>query len=281
MSGCVLITTAQIAALLFLTSIAWAQEDSQSAQDSVAVSSKLPARVSIEVIGDSYGEQCCECRRDWFCSMVQVDSITILLGACVLSVKQEHGYDPAIVDLIFSSGGRSESGEPRMCKAVRTLEYPTAQVCVAEPPDSIRQSQPDKYGEFVIRASGPTKLAEHIYSTGPIGETDPAQGLVIETANGIVVICGCASPGIGRIVRAAKKYLNREVLLVAGGFHMEYDDYEMAQEVTVLKGLGVTYVAPVHCTGPRGRAALKEAYGDHFIEIGVGDKLDVASLKIH
>lgn len=43
--------------------------------------------------------------------------------------------------------------------------------------------------------------------------------LVIFTDNGLIILTGCAHPGVVEIVERAKKITKQEVLLVAGGFH--------------------------------------------------------------
>ena len=56
-------------------------------------------------------------------------------------------------------------------------------------------------------------------------------------------------------------------------------DQDIDKIVTTLHdSLKVDYVAPGHCTGEPAFAALKKAYGDHYLFAGVGTTLMTASL---
>src|SRR5690242_5901648 len=46
------------------------------------------------------------------------------------------------------------------------------------------------------------------------------QFLIVRTANGLVIITGCAHPGVTSIVEAAQKRLQSPVHCVVGGFHL-------------------------------------------------------------
>ena len=44
---------------------------------------------------------------------------------------------------------------------------------------------------------------------------------MLHTEKGVVVITGCAHPGIVEIVEASKKMLDADLLFVMGGFHLK------------------------------------------------------------
>ena len=46
------------------------------------------------------------------------------------------------------------------------------------------------------------------------------ESLLINTERGLVIITGCAHPGIVKVVRRAKEILKTNVYLVMGGFHL-------------------------------------------------------------
>ncbi len=98
--------------------------------------------------------------------------------------------------------------------------------------------------------------------------------LAIDTPDGVVLIVGCAHPGIDKVVEAAAS-INKRIHLIAGGFHLvaaKDPDIE-----TIVKGLRdtwkVEYVAPGHCTGEPTFTALKKAFGDRYIYAGLGTTL--------
>jgi 7,8-dihydropterin-6-yl-methyl-4-(beta-D-ribofuranosyl)aminobenzene 5'-phosphate synthase len=115
------------------------------------------------------------------------------------------------------------------------------------------------------------EIVEGMYSTGEIAGPPPEQGLVIETAEGLVVITGCAHPGVDAMVRQAKNLFEKEIYLVLGGFHLgNATDARVNQIIQEFQRLGVKHVAPCHCTGDRAIGMFRNAYGEDFIRVGVG-----------
>jgi 7,8-dihydropterin-6-yl-methyl-4-(beta-D-ribofuranosyl)aminobenzene 5'-phosphate synthase len=98
--------------------------------------------------------------------------------------------------------------------------------------------------------------------------------LAINTPDGIVLIVGCAHPGVEKIVEAAAS-INPKIRLVAGGFHyVVAPDDTISRLVSALKDtFKVEYVAPGHCTGEPTFAALKQAFSDRYIYAGAGTVL--------
>ncbi len=66
----------------------------------------------------------------------------------------------------------------------------------------------------------PMEICSHVWSTGELGSFIREQSLIIETSKGLIVMTGCAHPGIVEIVEAAKQLLDRDIHLVLGGFHL-------------------------------------------------------------
>ena len=100
--------------------------------------------------------------------------------------------------------------------------------------------------------------------------------LAIDTPNGLVVIVGCSHPGIDRIVELASA-INPRIHLVVGGLHLvAAPDTEIATIVTALHDrFKVEYIAPGHCTGEPAFAALKQAFGDHYLYAGLGSTVNL------
>jgi len=98
--------------------------------------------------------------------------------------------------------------------------------------------------------------------------------LAVKTADGVVLVVGCAHPGIEKIVDAATA-INPKIRLIAGGFHLVVaPDEAIARAVAALKDtFKVENIAPGHCTGEPTFAALKQAYGDRYLYAGVGTSL--------
>src|SRR5215213_781270 len=95
--------------------------------------------------------------------------------------------------------------------------------------------------------------------------------LAINTPEGLVLVVGCSHPGIEKIVEAAAA-INPKIQLIAGGFHLVVaPDDAIAKVVATLKDTyNVERIAPGHCTGEPTFAALKKAFGDRYIYVGLG-----------
>ena len=106
------------------------------------------------------------------------------------------------------------------------------------------------------------------------------QSLALETPEGIILIVGCSHPGIGRIVEAAAQ-INPRVHLIVGGLHLvTASDAEIDATVRDLHDKwNVEYIAPGHCTGEPTFAALKRAFGDHYIYAGLGSVVTLGSME--
>ena len=98
--------------------------------------------------------------------------------------------------------------------------------------------------------------------------------LAIDTPDGMVIVVGCAHPGIDKIVEAATA-INKHIHLVTGGFHLVVAKDPDIEKITnqLHDTFLVDYVAPSHCTGEPTFAALKRAFGDHYLYAGLGTTL--------
>jgi 7,8-dihydropterin-6-yl-methyl-4-(beta-D-ribofuranosyl)aminobenzene 5'-phosphate synthase len=121
-------------------------------------------------------------------------------------------------------------------------------------------------------APGITLLA--LVSDAPGTKELKELSLAINTTDGVVLMVGCAHPGIEKIVEAATA-INPKIRLIAGGFHLVVaPDEVIAKTVAALKDtFKVENIAPGHCTGEPTFAALKQAYGDRYLYAGVGTTL--------
>jgi len=149
-------------------------------------------------------------------------------------------------------------------------------------PGSIKDGTKGAGAELVEVSSqevGPVEICEHAYSTGELGDWIKEQALVIETARGLVVVTGCAHPGILNIVERAKEITGREVLVAIGGFHLFKDsDASVRRVVSHLQELDVRWAAPCHCSGDSAIQRFADAYGDSFVPCRAGTVIPVGKL---
>lgn len=132
------------------------------------------------------------------------------------------------------------------------------------------------YKANVVEVSGPVKISESVSTTGELGTWIKEQALIVKTEKGLVVLTGCAHPGIVEMLREAKKITNEEIYLVIGGFHLSgTSDSKLRDIVKSFRELGVKKAAPCHCSGDRTRELFKEEYKEDFISNGVGMVIDI------
>jgi len=137
-------------------------------------------------------------------------------------------------------------------------------------PQSVKNMIVQKGARFV-EISAPRKISDFVYTTGELYGPPEEQSLIIDSKKGLVVITGCAHPGIVDIVKRAKELMKRDkVYLVLGGFH-----HPSLSCVKEFKKLRIEKVAPSHCTGDLAREALKKEYKENFIEYGVGKIIEI------
>ena len=132
----------------------------------------------------------------------------------------------------------------------------------------------------VVEVDKQTEICKKAYSTGQLGTSIKEQGLVLQTEERLVVVTGCAHPGIVEMVRSAKSSFNEPVLLVMGGFHLEWATKNTIENIARnFKYMNVEYAGPSHCTGDRARAIFAGQFGDNYINIGAGKTIKIENLK--
>jgi len=126
-------------------------------------------------------------------------------------------------------------------------------------------------GTKLVEISAPRKISNFVYTTGELYAFPPEQSLIIDSKKGLVIITGCAHPGIVNIVKKAKELMKRDkVYLVLGGFH-----HPPLSCVKEFKELQVEKVAPSHCTGDLVREAFRREYKENFIDYGIGKTIEI------
>ncbi len=74
--------------------------------------------------------------------------------------------------------------------------------------------------------------------------------LVIDTAQGLIIVFGCAHRGLVNICSYVKKIKNRPIYAIIGGTHLfDVDDEHFNFVVEYLRKEEVKLIAPSHCTG--------------------------------
>lgn len=140
-------------------------------------------------------------------------------------------------------------------------------------------------GEFVEH-TGAAEILPAVWFTGPIprphpernwsapGRVHTGQGVVednipedasviVDTADGLVVVSGCGHAGIVNTMEHARKVVRAAPVLAAvGGFHLfAADDATLEWTGHRLRGFGVRYLLGAHCTGLEAVYRLRSLLG--------------------
>ena len=163
--------------------------------------------------------------------------------------------------------GDHTGGLPALLRQKETL---TLYIPQSFPPSFTNHVQ--GYGAQVVPVLEPVSIYDNIYSTGEMGRGYgiKEQSLFMRTDGGVIVITGCAHPGIIQVVRQVRTLCTDPILLLMGGFHLSADHAELTTQATTLKNLGVVHVGPCHCSGDAAREVFETEFENRYIEIGAG-----------
>ncbi len=212
---------------------------------------------------------------DWgFSCLVEIGEKRLLFdtggnGSILLSNMSGLGIVPESIDFIFLShhhydhtGGLNDFLKKN---SAVTIYYPHSF------PDELTKVM-KRSGAELVPVSSFKELRTNIYSLGEAEGPIPEQSLAIRTSKGIIVITGCAHPGIISILKRAKDYFPNELIYLAmGGFHLYRQTKDEIKSVIDETGrLGILKVAPSHCSGDSAREMFRNFYNKNYIEIGAG-----------
>jgi 7,8-dihydropterin-6-yl-methyl-4-(beta-D-ribofuranosyl)aminobenzene 5'-phosphate synthase len=136
-------------------------------------------------------------------------------------------------------------------------------------------------GAGVLFADQSRELCPSVFVSGSLGTQIKEQALIVNTGKGLVVITGCAHPGIVSMLKKIKEEFARDIYLVLGGFHLlELQDTQVKDIIGQFRTLGVTQCGATHCTGDKAIALFKEAYGADYVSLGAGRVFQVTDAGV-
>jgi len=188
----------------------------------------------------------------------------------LLSNMQKLGLDPEVVDIVVISHAHGDhvGGLAGFLEKNSDVTVYLGRAL----PEGDKQMVKDS-GAELVEVHEPAKVCDGARTTGELGSGIKEQSLLVETPEGMVLITGCAHPGIAHITRQSERQIGGEVFMAMGGFHLTGSPHERIQGIIrEMENLGVQAVAPCHCSGDTARRLFKEAYGDNCYSPGVGWK---------
>ncbi len=149
----------------------------------------------------------------------------------------------------------------------------------------IKAAYEEMGGEFVVHAQ-PAQLLPGVWITGPVPRVHPERNwsgglkvrttaglvedtvsedsaVVIEAAQGLVVITGCGHAGVVNIVQYARKAIAvAPIHAVIGGLHLfAATDEQLAWTAARLREVGVVHLLGAHCTGVEAVFRIRDLAG--------------------
>jgi 7,8-dihydropterin-6-yl-methyl-4-(beta-D-ribofuranosyl)aminobenzene 5'-phosphate synthase len=198
-------------------------------------------------------------------------------GEFLLANMARLHIDPAGIDIVVLSHVHSDhtGGLTGFLKANARVDVYLPESFPARVKDVVRG-----YGATVIEVAGPGEICPNVSTTGVMGRRIKEQALILRTQRGLVVLTGCAHPGIASIAAKVRELHREDILLVLGGFHLEWATAGRVERlIAVFKDLGIRYVAPTHCSGNRARQLFQQRYGERYIDAGAGRTITLAELQ--
>jgi len=132
------------------------------------------------------------------------------------------------------------------------------------------------YGLEPLLVNGPAKICDNLFTSGEFNYQIAEQAIVLNTKKGLVVMTGCSHPGIVEMLKVIKTNFNKNIYMVFGGFHLlQKSDKEMDSIIAEMKSLGVVKCGATHCTGEKQIRMFKDAFGEDYFELGVGNTITI------
>jgi len=118
-------------------------------------------------------------------------------------------------------------------------------------------------GELAVEeVDSPRELSPELVTTGPVAGAVPEQALGLRTAEGLLVLTGCAHPGVDALIEAVRAF--GPVCGVLGGFH----GFARLEALA-----GIPLLAPCHCTQRLDEIAAR--FPETYRQVAAGSVLEL------
>jgi 7,8-dihydropterin-6-yl-methyl-4-(beta-D-ribofuranosyl)aminobenzene 5'-phosphate synthase len=233
----------------------------------------MPIKITIVYDNTAYDQRL---KSVWgFSALVEYNDQSLLFdtggdGQILIENMQILGIDPALIERVVLShahGDHTGGLSAILASGARPVVYLLPSF------SNVFKQRVAEITE-VIEVTPGLSIAQNMYTTGEMRHGVPEQALVIQSDQGLVIITGCAHPGIVEIVDRSRTLFDDRVRLVMGGFHLgSKSEAEIEAILEDFRRLGVEQVAPCHCTGEGAMAMFAAEYGEDYIQAGVGREI--------
>ena len=192
-----------------------------SAEPTPSATESSAATITITVVNDNNAYRP-SLETAWrFACLVETPSGTVLFdtggdGAVLLANMAKLGVDTKAIDVIVLSHFHGDHVDELTASLNTGITPPVYEPAAFPAPLKARVHS----GTELVEVSGPVDVLPGVRTTGEMGTEIVEQALVVESAEGLVVITGCAHPGVVTMVDRAIQNDTNQVALVVGGFHL-------------------------------------------------------------
>ncbi|MBN2365850.1 MAG: MBL fold metallo-hydrolase [Calditrichaeota bacterium] len=198
-------------------------------------------------------------------------------GNILLDNMKKLGISPDTIEAIFLSHrhGDHTGGLSRLLR-----HYSAVSVYLPHSFENAFKKEIIATDASVQEVTDSLRTCKGVYSTGELGNQIIEQSLIIRTDKGLIIITGCAHPGIVKIVKHAHSLFPEQIFLVMGGFHLTGADNQVLKDIAMqFQKMGVRYAGPCHCSGDNCRTIFSSVFQKNFLKIGTGTTLKLENLK--
>lgn len=216
-------------------------------------------------------------RSDWgFSCVIKLAEEAILFdtggdGVILLENMKRLGIDPKGISMVFLSHIHGDH-----VGGLSAFLRQNSKVTVYVPgsfPERLKEEIRYR-GATLEEARQAKEIFPGVFTTGELDGGIKEQSVVLQSSRGLVVITGCAHPGIVNVVRQAKEIGQDRVHLVLGGFHLGGATTSAIEGIIeIFFKLGIEKVAFCHCSGDRARKLFEKHFGHSYLPAGVGKEI--------
>jgi 7,8-dihydropterin-6-yl-methyl-4-(beta-D-ribofuranosyl)aminobenzene 5'-phosphate synthase len=207
-----------------------------------------------------------------FAALLETPENTVLFdtgadGDILLENMRLMGIDPTTVEAVVISHAHGD--HTGGLQALFDAGARPVQVLLSGFQDEMEGTASDSLP--LVEATPGQMIVPGVFSTGQVDGPIREQGIFFESEDGLVVVTGCAHPGVVTMVERVRELRSEPLYQVMGGFHMvgaAGEDVEAA--IVSFQRLGVQRAGPTHCSGIVAMNAFQRVYGENYVRLGVG-----------